>query len=254
MRKAGYDLVVSSSNTNLDLELQTVERLLSQQVDGLILSRVQYKKATRLLKEAQGEGIHCVIAGPPAESIPYDSATIDLEEATTRMMEHLFALGHRKFGFIWGAPFYQGIGGRYEIFCSMLKKRKLSMNPKWIIHCGVKLQDGYQAGRQLLALKDRPTAVFVLNDLLSIGVLRAAVDLKLKVPSDVSIVGVDNIEFSAFQNPSLTTIGQPIEKYAEALTSLVLEGLVRKKTHRAKRIVLKAEAIFRESTGAPLTP
>ena len=247
MREKGFDLVVISSNTDLKLEKLALERLVDQQVDGLIVSAMDYRKIARLLQSYEETGIHCVVAGPPARTIPFDCATVDMSDATCVAMEHLFGLGHRKIAFLWGAPAFQAIGARFDTFREMMSGRGFSVPEKWIAHCGFRMRDGYEAAHSLLCGKNRPTAIFALNDLLAVGTVAAAIDLGLRVPRDLSVMGVDNVEIASYTRPALTTISQPIEEYAHALSKLVLDGIEKKSA--PCRVSLKAEFLVRGSTG-----
>jgi len=267
LRKRGYDLIVTSSNTDPDLELPVIERLVALQADGLIVSTMDYERVAPRLQSIQSRGTHCVIAGPAYPGIPFDGAGIDDADAMRDAMEHLFALGHRDIGFIWGAPPFQSIGARFEVFRAALGKAGLSVHEEWVMHCGFRLQDGYEAAKALLSRKKRPSAVFALNDVLAMATIRAARDLGLSVPGDISVVGVDNIELGSFFCPSLTTIASPITAYAEALAEMTLKGIEKTNANaadtpdestpkrrkqaesKAERVVLRSELIVRESTG-----
>ncbi|MDR1282202.1 MAG: LacI family transcriptional regulator [Opitutaceae bacterium] len=228
LRRHGYDLVVSSSNTDLEAETLAIERLFAMQVDGMIVSTMDYARAEPLLSSMQAQGTHCVVAGPAYPGIPFDAATINDRPAMRTVMEHLFALGHRHIGFIWGAPAFQAIGARFEVFRQELEAAGLSVREEWVKRCGFRLEDGYAAATALLQMKRRPTAVFALNDLLALATIRAARDLRLDVPGDISVVGADNVQLARSFCPSLTTIDQPIEQYATELTRLVLSGIEKK--------------------------
>jgi DNA-binding LacI/PurR family transcriptional regulator len=252
LRDKGFDLIVSSSNTDLKLERQAMDRLFDHQVDGLIVSALDYGKVADRLASFEERGTHCVVAGPPANEIPFDSATIDLAKATRSAMDHLLDLNHTEIAFLWGAPAFQGIGSRFSVFEDAFRTRGLVPRPEWIVHCGFRLKDGYAAAHALLKARNRPTAIFALNDVLAVGVVAAAYDLGLNVPKDISVIGVDNVEITSYMRPSLTTVSQPINRYAEALANLVLDGIANHGKTTPRRILLPADLIIRESTGPAL--
>lgn len=225
LRQSGYDLLVSSSNTDLETEEQAIEHLFSMGVDGMIVSTMDYERVKPLLLLMQERGTHCVVAGPAYPGIPFDAATINDRNAMREVMEHLFGLGHRDIGFIWGAPAFQSIGARFNVFRQELEAAGLSIRQEWVRRCGFRIEDGYRAASELFALPERPTAVFALNDLLALATIRAAKDMGLRVPEDVSVVGADNVDLAMSFIPSLTTIDQPIREYATELTRLVLTGI-----------------------------
>lgn len=253
LREKGFGLIVTSSNTDLELEREALERLFDHQVDGIIASVMDYDKAAPILERFKKRGTHCVIAGSPDRKIPFSSVAVDFSQATKVAMEHLFSLGHSKIAFLHGAPAYLNIGSRLNVFKEALGKHKIVVPPKWIVHCGFRLQDGYEAAQLLLKQKERPTAIFALNDLLAIGVCSAAVDLGFRLPGDLSVIGVDNVEIASFMRPALTTVGQPIAEYAEALVNLVLEGIKERKRAATRQITLESEFVIRETTG-PISP
>lgn len=248
LREKGFDLIVSSSNSDRELERQVIERLFDRHVDGMIVSPLEYKHVAKMLKLFNDRGTPCVVAGSAFPLMPLNGVTIDYTSATRDVVEHLFSLEHHDIAFIWGAPSYQGIGSRFKEFQRVLKGHGVSVREDWIVHCGVRLRDGYNAACQLLGNTERPTAIFALNDLLATGVIRGAMDMGLSVPGDVSVVGVDDVELSSFLCPSLTTISQPISDYADALTSLVIEG-IEGKEQQLRHIKLSARLVIRESTG-----
>lgn len=245
----GLDLVVGCSHTDLAIERQVINRMFEHQVDGLIVSTTDYEQIADLLKFVHSKGTYCVLGGAPAWEVPFDSACIEHGPAVREVMKHLFHLGHRDVGFIWGAPSYQNIGTRFEAFRHALEIAGLAVHPEWIKHCGIKIEDGYQAARELLDQPARPTAILVLNDLLAIGAMAAATDLGLVVSRDVSIVGVDNVKISGFVRPALTTVSQPTAKYARTLADLVASGITREEAEPPRRMDLLSELVIRDSTG-----
>jgi DNA-binding LacI/PurR family transcriptional regulator len=106
---------------------------------------------------------------------------------------------------------------------------------------------GYLAMQQLLTHQPRPTAVFAANDLMAIGAMRAADEAGLRVPCDISIVGVDDIEVAAFQTPPLTTICQPFAQLATLGVQLLLDILVGKELVQPQ-IVIEPTLVVRQST------
>ncbi|MDR1282697.1 MAG: LacI family transcriptional regulator [Opitutaceae bacterium] len=258
LRRHGYDLVVSSSNTDLDTEAQAIERLFAMQVDGMIVSTMDYTRVESLLSSIQAQGTHCVVAGYAHPDISFDAVTINDRDAMRTVMKHLFDLGHRNIGFIRGAPPFQGIGARFEVFRQEIEAAGLTAHAEWVKHCGFRLQDGYAAARELLQARsaERVTAIFALNDMLALATIRAAIDLGLTVPGDISVVGSDNVQQACAFYPSLTTIARPIEQYATELARLVIPDTgqripspSRLPPPASRRVELTAGFIVRESTG-----
>jgi DNA-binding LacI/PurR family transcriptional regulator len=118
-----------------------------------------------------------------------------------------------------------------------------------IIQCGPSMQDGYEAAYHLLQQSYRPTALVTLNDLLGMATIRAATDLGLKIPEDLSVAGFDDIPFARFVVPRLTTIASNPERNGRDAVQLLLKRL--KEPDRPHEVITAGwELIVRESTGS----
>ncbi|MBU0478635.1 substrate-binding domain-containing protein [bacterium] len=124
----------------------------------------------------------------------------------------------------------------------------IKLDPSLIKHCeGYNMEDGYAVAKDFIEMKERPTAIFMRNDFLALGAIKAINEAELKIPHDIAIVGTDNIEMSRYCNPPLTTIGYSREKEARYLVEKLIERIQKKKTRYAQ-IVLEPSLIVREST------
>ncbi|MGE9291873.1 MAG: LacI family DNA-binding transcriptional regulator, partial [Puniceicoccales bacterium] len=227
LRRRGFDLVASSSNTDVDTEAKVIDRLSGMQVDGMIVSVIDYDRIEKTLSSIQKQGIYCVVAGVDSRTAPFDTVTIRIQRAMKDAMNYLYDMGHRKIGFVRGAPSFQGIGGLFDIYREFLVEKGSYEDGRWVRHCGFHLEDGHEAALDLLSEADRPTAIFALNDVMAIASIRAAHSLGVQVPKDLSVIGVDDIKWASYFCPSLTTISQPITRYAEMLCELVVDGITR---------------------------
>ena len=137
---------------------------------------------------------------------------------------------------------------RLEPYQECLCSAGLPLDPALIVPCGPAIEDGYQAARQLLALADRPTAVVAINDLLALGVLRAAADCGLSVPADLSVVGFDDIELARYLTPRLTTATRDAVRMGREAARLALARLQDPDAPR-RTIHVASELVIRQSTG-----
>jgi LacI family transcriptional regulator len=163
-------------------------------------------------------------------------------------MAHLFELGHRRIGFVYGvSDTGQGID-RLDAYQQEIIDAGIPFDPSLIEHCGPLMEDGYAAAHRLLSRPDRPTALLAINDLLGMGVIRAAADLGLSIPSDVSIASFDDIPFSSFTVPRLTSVSASAEDAGRGAVQLLVQRL--NEPDRPREIIMsKWELVIRESTG-----
>jgi DNA-binding LacI/PurR family transcriptional regulator len=162
---------------------------------------------------------------------------------------HLIDLGHRDLAVI-GAQGALCIQARMDGFRSGVEASALSLDPRNIVRTGLTLQEACTAALGMLNRPERPTAIFACNDLQALGVYQAARELGLRIPSELSVVGFDDLPVAALVHPSLTTIHQPIIEMAVAATELAL-ALGRGEKVPQIGFELATTLIVRESTAAP---
>ncbi|MEU6025101.1 LacI family DNA-binding transcriptional regulator [Micromonospora sp. NPDC048871] len=166
---------------------------------------------------------------------------------------HLLDLGHRRIAIISGPRDVLCARARTAGYRCAHEELGVPVDPDLVRSGTFHLDAGYTHGIELLSRPDRPTAVFAGSDLQALGVLRAARQLGLDVPGDVSVVGYDNLPVSAWSGPPLTTVNQPLRDMAGTATQMLLD-LAHGVALPTSRIDLVAELVIRESTAPPPRP
>src|SRR5215510_1246730 len=211
-RASGYHLLISSTNLNDEYAVDIFKDLARRRIDGLILGSsfiLESKEAQATLAQIRKRGLPIVEL---SENYGVDSAAADYREATQEVMTYLLSLGHRRISLIYGIGGHELAEDRLQPYRTSLESAGISVDEDLIMECGPTIEDGYQAAKRLLEIPSRPTAVIAINDLLAMGALRAAGDLKLHVPNDLSLVGYDNIPMSSYLVPRLTTVTKDAHK------------------------------------------
>jgi len=162
---------------------------------------------------------------------------------------HLLELGHRRVAIIAGPTDVLCSRARIAGYRSAHEEADLPVDPELVRHGNFHLDAGFRHGCELLDRPDRPTAIFAGSDMQALGVLRAARQLGLSVPRDLSVVGYDDLPLAEWVGPSLTTVRQPLREMAGAATRMLL-ALARGEKPQSTRIDLATELIVRESTAA----
>ncbi len=251
LQDAGYSLHLSRQPRDSQQEIGTIRELTRHRVDGFILLAAVKYLLPRLSDDLRRAGQPVVeITATRAE---FDHVIHDYSSGTRALMTHLFELGHRRIGFIYGVT--QDVQGfdRLLTYRQMLQEAGMSGNDVYELHCGDKMEDAYRAAYTLLSRPNRPTALLVINDMLAIAVIRAANDLGLTIPGDLSIAGFDDIPFSGYITPRLTTVSGKAEESGRAAVRLLLKRFAEPDLPQQ---VTKAniELIVRESTGPVCRP
>ncbi len=230
-----------------DREVTLLQRLRQGTTDGAILILPEESQAE--LRALQDQGYPFVIVDPrtqPDENVPTVSAShiSGAREAT----EHLLKFGHRRIAAITGPRDWLATEERLRGYRGTLAEAGILADPELQIESDFNVTGGYEATMKLLALPDPPTAIFAFNDMLAIGVLRAARQCGLEVPDHLSVVGFDDTFEATVVHPALTTVRQPLAEMGRmAVTQLV--RLLQSQRIEALHVELATKLVVRESTG-----
>lgn len=148
----------------------------------------------------------------PVEQYNITTLTMDFEQAVNQALNYLVRLGHKKIAFLGGREYVGNdelvLDERKQAYISFMKKNKLSYK-EYMIEGNFSSASGYEMMNELLSRVDKPTAVFTASDALAYGAMKAIQELGLKIPQDISIIGFNDMEMSAYTSPALTTIHAP---------------------------------------------
>ena len=261
LRASGYHLLLSSADLSPEYGEDVFKQLSRRRIDGLILlsSHIfQSEGAQKILTQLLKRRFPIARIG---EHPTIDCVASNYEAATREAIAYLLSLQHRRIGLIYGVrPPWDTIGSadlpgdsaggmdRLFPYRDCLRAAGLPVDPALIVTCGMTIEDGYQAALQLLKLPARPTALLVINDLLAIGALRAAGDLGLRVPADLSVLGYDDIPLASYLAPRLTTSSKDMVRVGREAAKLLL-ARIRDPDRPHQRVDIQARFIIRESTG-----
>jgi LacI family transcriptional regulator len=242
--KAGYDLILAHSSVNRAREEDLIKALSRRTMSGLMIVTAQNFLEEGLIERLRASGRPIVAV----ESGGFDYNATDYRQGMKEVMKHLLALGHERFAFINGVADLKIGMDRLEVYTQVLKQKKFPEAHRHVENCGFEIEDGYQATLKVLSKKPRPTALVVINDLLAIGAIRAANDLGLHIPKDLSVASFDDLPISSYVTPRLTTVRRDNKAIGRAMTKMLLERLKNPKRPQ-QRLELPTEFIIRESTG-----
>jgi len=184
------------------------------------------------------------------------TVTVDNLGGAAAATAHLIELGHRRIGMIVGQLDISTAVERHAGYSSALKTAGLTYDPLLVRLGQHREDDGHRATRELLSLPtpERPTALFVGNNEMTVGAVLAARELGLRIPEDLSIVGFDDSRWAQTMSPPLTVISQPAYDLGTHACEQLLARLARERPGPVLRVQLPTELIIRESTGPPPTP
>lgn len=202
-RREGLHLLVSSSHADTH-ELVTALRSMRGRIDGLIVMAPDVDAPAAI--RASAGSVPIVLLDPGAGRDGYETLAIANHEGAYAMVRHLMGLGHRRIATVTGPERNIDARERLNGYRAALRDGGGEVSARLEFPGDFSEPSGYRAGRELLAIEPRPTAVFVGNDYMAVGVLRAVHEAGLRVPEDVAVAGFDNIEMARYLDPPLTTV------------------------------------------------
>ena len=215
-----YRVLIGNGQHSRRGEADAIETFLQLRVDGLILAG---PVVTEGEMETAARSAAVVAIGRSARSRKIDTVNCDDLLGARLAVEHLASLGHRRISHIDGGS---GAGARGRLRGYKATMTELGLGKYIAVAKGdFSESGGYNGAGELLSLHERPTAMFVANDLSAAGALDRVEDAGLDVPSDMSIVGYDNTGLAAMHHLSLTTINQPRGEFGRIAAELVLDRL-----------------------------
>lgn len=243
---AGYDLLVASSDFHPETELAVLRRLLARGVEGLILVGAQRPAESWDLLAASGVPVVLTWCGDPR----FDSVVVDNRAAGRLAAEHLLALGHTSLGVVCGGTQHNDRQRqRLEGVREAVKARGFDL-PDWrVVEQDFTLAGGRSGCAGLLSLARPPTAIVCGIDQLAVGCLVEAQARGMRVPGDLSVVGIDNLEMAAHLSPALSTVHVPTGRIGAAAAQAVVRRLRGEASDRV--LGLPLDLVVRQSTAAP---
>lgn len=241
-----FSCLIVNSDWNPDLERAAIESLLSQQVDGIIFVEYSHLAVHEALKQSRKPHmfVHRLFGGAVKNSIVPDD-TFNARLA----VRHLIDLGHRRIGYINGLSSWHSARDRLTGYRDELAEHGIALDPALTQPGDWEYESGYAAAGRLLALVERPTAVFAANDLMALGAINRLQDAGLAVPADVAVVGYDNRDFTMIFRPKITTVSLPVYEMGRTAAELLLTQITAGKAD-LEEIKIKGRLYVRESCGA----
>ena len=244
---AGYTVLVGVSDFSAHTEAALIHRLLERRVDGLILTgadrdREVYAKITH-------NKVPFVITWQLTKSADLPAVSFDNYKAAAAATAYLLSLGHARIGLICGRTDVNDRAfERRRAYEESLKGAGIAIDPALIHECDFDIFEGRAVMSRMIALHDRPTAVFCANDIQAIGAITACQDANLRVPDDISIMGFDDLPIAQYTTPKLTTVRVPADEMGTRAAGALIAAI--RENGAVQSMELPTDLIARDSTAA----
>ncbi len=243
-RRAGYDVLIEHTDYSVSQLTAGVRSLLGNRVAGLAI--IVSEMAPSVVADVQSSGVPAVFydVGTPGPNTT--NIRVRYELGMQRVVHYLYSLGHRRMAFVGHHAGLSPLQVRKRVFVETVRQYGGDVEYKAVLNVDSPA-GGMHAARELLFSPFKPTAIVCVNDYMAIGVLREVRAQGLAVPGDISVTGFDNIEFSEFTNPALTTLNIPRASIGQMAFDSLVRGVEAQSAPRD--ILLDPELVVRDSSG-----
>ncbi|MEG1711349.1 MAG: LacI family DNA-binding transcriptional regulator [Clostridia bacterium] len=248
LSKCGYDIFLCNSGEQKINDLKYIKLLSSRNVDGLIITfsseSLQEENYKELETVMENTGVPIILLDRYFNG-DADKVMIDNTAGGYVVTKYLISKGHRNIGCITGPLNLNSSRNRLKGYTRALTDFNIEYNEDYIINGKYDLESGIKGAKKLL--EKNITAIFAFNDLQAYGVMKVAKEKGLKIPEDISLIGFDDIFYSALLETPLTTVRQPIKEMADTVCKLLIKRINTNSENDYEEIRMKANLIERDS-------
>ncbi|WP_019121239.1 LacI family DNA-binding transcriptional regulator [Brevibacillus massiliensis] len=244
-REKGYFTILCNTNESAETETELLKILMERSVDGLIITTA----------DEQGDHLQAVIdAKIPIVAVDrsikrfeVDTVLVGNIDGAYQATRHLILQGHQKIAIICGpqntTPGYE----RFVGYRRALEEYGLPLVPEYILEGDFREESGTRLTKELHSLAERPTAIFSSNNLMTIGCVKALMELRWKIGEEVAFIGFDDVDIATFINPPLTVVSRPMRKLGEVAFEILHERMAEGLDGAKRHYVLSPELNIRQS-------
>lgn len=241
-----YEMILISTTTSRQRNKTFGQVVGERNLDGVIIQGL--KKDDPYLTEAVASNLPTVLIDIPIENDSTGYVTSDQEDSIKTAIKYLSRLGHQKIAFMNGHKRAYVSEIRFKAYQEALIEVGMEYDDKLICYGDFEEEKAYQTALSFLLARQEVSAIFCASDIMALGVLQAARELKIQVPEELSIIGFDNILLTRYVSPSLSTVAQNPFELGKTAATLVLEIINQTSTEHHQ--ILQNELIVRESSGS----
>lgn len=246
--EAGYTVMVCQSDESFGREIVNTKRLMESLVDGLIVSVSSETKVFEHIKNIQNKKIPLVLFDRFIEDMTVPSIRLDNAAGGMLATQHLLEQGYKKIAILAGPENLSISNNRMDGYLRTLHQNGIKPDKNHIIHCNFNQQYAYEATKELLAMRNKPDAIFTISDRMAIGAMLAIKEKKISMPHELGLVGFNNEPITNLVTPSISSIEIHAYDMGKAAAKLFIEMLHSQSDMSHQEVVLKPKLVIRESS------
>jgi LacI family transcriptional regulator len=244
LERLGYELVLITESSET---APVAERAVANGLCGLVLTTTSLDSV--LPVRLKDRGVPFVYFNRTAAAVNADAVTVDPEPGMRELVDAVIACGHRRIGAIFGPRNTSTGEAREQALRNLLEEQGILLGRKHVRHGAFDFDTGYVGCRELMNGSERPTLVVCGNDVVALGALNAAAELGMSVPTDVSIVGFDDLPTSSWPLIQLSTVAYDLDGMSRAAARLIVERVEKGRDNPPSESVFPTHFVARRTLG-----
>ncbi|MGW1272135.1 LacI family DNA-binding transcriptional regulator [Streptomyces sp. NPDC002491] len=240
----GYSVILCNANEETERQDGYIDLMLARRVDGLLLTPVLEESSA--LRAVERQGVPMVFVDRAVASMDAPVVRADGHAAISQLVDHLVKLGHERIAVISGPP--QTLTGRERLasFRNAMRAHSLDLPEELVRFGNFQADSGRRAAAELLDLDELPTAVFAIDNLMTLGVFQEMRKRGLRIGTDVAVAGFDDPPWFQLLDPPLTTVSQPVTRMGALAVDMLMEAIG---SGSVQSHLLDCELVIRQSCG-----
>jgi DNA-binding LacI/PurR family transcriptional regulator len=246
-----YSTMFCQSMESYETEKNNIQMLVSNRVDGLLISLSSQTQNYDHLYPIIEKKIPIVLFDRVADELPVSKVIVDDHDGAFKAVDYLISTGCKRIAYIGGPQNMYISLQREKGYLDALAHANIPVEDELIIHCADLQHDPAQAVQKILDLPNRPDAFFCMNDPIAIKAMQVIKGKNIKIPDEIAIIGFTNEPVSQFIEPSLTTVSQPAYDMGKMAATLFLNQINAEESFDPSTEILATELVIRNSTRKP---
>jgi len=245
------NFILCDTDENVDKEIRYLEMLKEQNIRGLIITPAtdQNEFNMKYLVQLENMGVPIVLLDRDIKYSHFDAVFLDNIKGAYEAVEALIKEGHEKIAIIAGPTTSKPGRERVNGYQKALGMNNIQEENKYMFFGDFRLESGYNCTKEIMNMKEPPSAIFVSNNMMTIGCIKALYEMNLKIPEDISIVGFDDVDMFNVMNLNISSVSRPTTLMGEEAMNILMERLKTKDNDKRtiKKIILPPCLILRGS-------
>lgn len=248
LNEEGFNLFITQSEESFEIEEKNLKLLENNMVEGILISITREGENSEYYKKIIDSGIPIVFFNRICSNVDAPKVIIDDYKMAFFATEHLIYNKFQNIIHFAGPANIRITNERKRGFVDAMKKHRIDITEKSIIHTGVLSDKGYRAMKLLIESEELPDAIFCFNDPIALGALKAIKEAGLKCPEDIALVGFSETEVAQLIDPPLTSVEQPTFEIGKTAARLLLDQINTSPPPAPETITFHAKLNIRKSS------